>query len=87
MPANVADEVDAHPAGPVVVQVAVQAERLQMALELAPQEWRGLAAAGVAGFLGAEQDEVGVWAGSGGEMLRGAAWGVRLVFLWLCGRG
>ena len=37
-----------------------------MALEFAAQEGGGLAAAGVAGFLGAEEDEVGVGAGAGG---------------------
>lgn len=38
-----------------------------MALEFAAEEGRGLAAAGVAGALGAEEDEVAVGAGAGGE--------------------
>ena len=46
-----------------------------MALELAAEEGSGLAAAGVAGALGAEEDEVLVWAiaegEAGREVLRG----------------
>ena len=62
MAADVVDEVDADAAGPFVVQVAVQAERTQVALQLFAEEGCGLAAAGVAGLVAAEEDEVVVGA-------------------------
>ena len=63
MPADVADEVDAHAAGPGVVGVAVQAEGAEVALELPPEDRRRLPAAGVARLLAAEEDEVAVRTG------------------------
>lgn len=65
MAPHVADEVNAHAARSLVVDVAVQAERLQVAREFAGEQRGGLSAAGVAGFLGAEEDEGEVWAGAG----------------------
>lgn len=62
-----ADEIDAHAPRPLVVCVPVQAERAQVALEFSAQEGRGLPAAGVAGALGAEEEEVSVGVGAGGE--------------------
>ena len=38
-----------------------------MAFEFAPDQRRGLAAAGIAGCLGAEEDEIFVGAGAEGE--------------------
>ena len=73
MPAHVRDEVDADAAGPLVVQVAVESQRGEVALEFLAQEGCGLAAAGVAGFLAAHQDEVFVGAGAGFE--GGGGWG------------
>jgi len=51
--AHMADEVDADTPRSLVVEVTIQAQRLQMALELAAQEGRRLAASGIAGFLAA----------------------------------
>ena len=70
MPAHVADEVDADAAGAGVVEVAVEAERPQVALELAAEQWRRLAAACVARFLAAKEDEGEVRAGVGAEGVR-----------------
>ena len=60
-----ADEVDAHAAGSLVVEIAVQAQGPEVRFERASEERRGLAATGVAGSLGAEEDQVGVRAGAG----------------------
>lgn len=64
VPADMADEVDAHAAGPRVVHVAVEAQRAEVAFELAFEQGRRLPAAGVAGALGAHEDEVFVRAGA-----------------------
>ncbi|KAH6605641.1 hypothetical protein Trco_004794 [Trichoderma cornu-damae] len=52
-----ADEVDAHPSRPLVVQVSEQAQRTQMPLQLFPQKRRALAAACVARLLAAHEDD------------------------------
>lgn len=62
-----ADEEDSHAAWSVVVEVAVEAAGAEVAFEFSAEEGGGLAAAGVAGALGAEEDEVGVGVGAGGE--------------------
>lgn len=67
MPSDMADEIDPHAAGPLVVEVAEEAERAEVSLELAPEERRGLAASCVAAALRAEEDEVFVWTGARGE--------------------
>lgn len=80
MSADMRDEVDAHSPGPLVPEVAVQSERPEVSLEFAAQEGRRLPAAGVARFLRAEEDEVAVWAGAGGEGRwegEGRGWGRR----------
>lgn len=71
MPAHVADEVDAHAARPRVVHVPVQAQRPEVAFELAFQQGGRLPAAGVAGALGAHEDEVFVRAGA---RVEGGGW-------------
>lgn len=90
MTADVVDEVDAAAAGALVMQVAVQAEGLQVALELAAQERGGLAAAGVACLVAAEQDEVVVRALAGyqgGRRRAGVRGGAAVVGLVGLGRG
>lgn len=67
MTANMTDEVYAHASRSFVVEIAVEAEGAEMAFEFPAEEGRGLSAAGVAGALGAEEDEVLVGAGAGGE--------------------
>lgn len=59
-----ADEVDAHAARPRVVHVPVQAQRPEVAFELAFEQGSRLPAARVAGALGAHEDEVFVRAGA-----------------------
>lgn len=56
MPPHMTDEINAYSTRPLIVHVAVEAERAEMAFEFAAEEGCGLAAAGVAGFLGAEED-------------------------------
>ena len=51
MASNVTDEIDANSTRAFVVQVAVETEGPEVALEFAAQEGRGLAAPGVAGLL------------------------------------
>lgn len=53
-----------HTARSLVMLVAIEAERAEHALEFAAEEGGGLAASGVAGALGAEEDAVGVWVGA-----------------------
>ena len=53
-----ADEINPDASGPLIVQVAVETQSTQMPFEFSAEEGRGLSAAGVAGFLGAEEDEV-----------------------------
>lgn len=77
MPAHVADEIDAHAPGPLVVQIAVETQGAEMAVEFSEEQWCGLPAAGVAGALAAEEDEGAVAAGAGCE--RGAAGGLESV--------
>ena len=67
MSTDVVDEVDAHTAGTVIVEVAVQAKGTEVALELFAEERGGLAAAGVAGAVGTHEDEGGVGDGFGAE--------------------
>ena len=67
MAADVAYEVDAHASRTLVVEVAIQAERAQVSLELFAEEGSRLAAAGVAGLLAAEENEVFVGTGAGDE--------------------
>lgn len=64
VPADMADEVDAHAARPRVVHVPVQAQRPEVAFELAFEQGSRLPAARVAGALGAHEDEVFVRAGA-----------------------
>lgn len=67
VPAHVADEIDPDTAGPLVVHVAVEAEVPELALEFTTEEGCGLATAGVAGFLGADEDYCEVRAGPCGK--------------------
>lgn len=67
VPADVADEVDAAATGPLVVMIAVQAERAQVSFKLALQQRRRLPAARVARLLATEQNKVFVWARTQGE--------------------
>lgn len=67
MPPDMADEVDPDAPRPAVIQVAVEPQRAEVPLELALQERGGDAAPGVAGALGAEEDDGGVGAGAGAE--------------------
>ena len=62
MSANVTDEVDADSAWPVITKISEESQRSQMAFELATKERRGLSTACVSCGLGAEEDEVLVWA-------------------------
>ena len=57
MPPNVRNKVDSHSTRPFIVEIAVQAAGAQLSLEFFAQQGRRLAAAGVAGALGAEKDE------------------------------
>lgn len=67
MTTNMTDEVYAYTSGPFILQIAIKAQRPEMALELPAEEGGGLATASVAGALGAEEDKVLVWAWAGGE--------------------
>ncbi len=67
MSAHVTDEIDPHPARSLIVDVAVQAQGTEVTFEFAAKEGCGLAAAGVAGFLGAQEYQVGVRTGSGAK--------------------
>lgn len=67
MTTDMADEVYAYAAGSFVVEITVEAQGPEMAFEFSAEEGRGLAAAGVAGALRAEEDEVCVGARAGGE--------------------
>ena len=58
MTAYMTDEIYPHAAGPLVLQVSIKAQGPEVALKFAAEEGRGLAAAGVAGALRAEEDEV-----------------------------
>jgi hypothetical protein len=64
VPAYVANEIDTDSTRPLVVEIAEEAERTQMALEFFAEERGALAAARVAGSLGTEEDEGAVrgWA-------------------------
>jgi hypothetical protein len=66
-----ANKINPHPARPLIIQVAVQPQRLQVALELLAQQRRRLAAAGVARLLAAEQDQRPVRARSRRQVLDG----------------
>lgn len=63
-----ADEVYPHAARPLVVQVTVETQGSQVALEFSTQQGRGLAAAGITGLLAAHENQVfvGTWAGGEG---------------------
>ena len=65
MPPHMANKV--HPDAPraLIVHIPVQAERPQMALQLAAEQRRGLATAGVASALRAEEDDCRVGGGAG----------------------
>ena len=65
MASDVRDEVDPYAAGPFVGEVAEETEGPEVSFEFFAEEGRGLTAASVTGFLGAEEDEGGVrtWAG------------------------
>lgn len=66
------DKVQPDPARPGIVQVPVQSQRVELPLEFPREEGGGDAAAGVAAFVRAEEDDVIVGAGVGGEgVLRG----------------
>lgn len=67
MPAHMADEIHPHPPRARVVEVAVETPSAEVAGEFAVEERGGGAAAGVAGCLGAEEEEVGVGVGMGCE--------------------
>ena len=67
MAPDVADEIDTHAAGAVVVEVAEQPQGPQVALELLAEQRRALAAPRVARLLGAEQDEGAVGRRVGGQ--------------------
>lgn len=54
--ADMADEIDAHATGSLVVQVAVEAEGAEVALKFAAEQGRGLSASCVPGALGTEED-------------------------------
>ena len=56
MPPNMANEINTHAAGALVVQISIQTQRAQVPAEFAEEQRRGLAATGVAGALAAEQD-------------------------------
>lgn len=58
MPTHMANEIDSYTSRPFILEIAVQTQWTEMAFEFSAEKWRGLAAAGVAGFLGAEEDKV-----------------------------
>ena len=67
MSSNMTDKVNAYATESPVMDVAVEAKRLQVAGKLAGQEWGGLAAAGISGFLRAEEYQGDMWARAGLE--------------------
>ena len=81
MASDVAYEIDADPAGPVVVRVPVQPQRPEVPLELPFEQRCRLAAASVPGALGAHQDQVfvGAWAGLERRILGAGGWKVGVV--------
>lgn len=64
MAADVTYEVDSYSSRSLVVEVAVEAERTEVAFEFFAEEGSRLAAAGVAGLLAAEEDEIFVGTGA-----------------------
>ena len=65
--ADMADEVDAHATGSLIVQVTVQAQGPKVSLELAQKEGGRLAATSIARLLGAEENHGFMGASTGWE--------------------
>lgn len=67
MPAHMAYEINGHAPGPLIVEIAIEAQGAEMPTEFAQKEGRRLAATGVTGALAAEEDEGAVGTGAGWE--------------------